>query len=190
MDSMRATNRGRRSFREAEVAHLAGANQIRHGTDGFFDGSVGINAMLVIEVDGVDAESIQAGVATGTDILRLTADAANIGIGAIANNGELGSKENFVAAVANGLADQDLVVAVAVDIGSIQEIDAQFDGAMDCGDRFGVVARAIKFRHAHTPKAKWGNQGTILPKMTKQHESTSQELIKVRWMAGERRYMS
>jgi len=53
--------------------------------------------MLVIKVDGVDAEPLETRIAGGADVVGLAADAARVGIGAITDDGELGCKENLFA---------------------------------------------------------------------------------------------
>src|SRR5208337_3181986 len=50
-----ADGRGRR-LAQAEVTHLPLPDQLRHGADGLFDGDVWIDAVLVVEVDGIDAQ--------------------------------------------------------------------------------------------------------------------------------------
>ena len=53
----------RRRLGQAEVAHLASPHQLRHRADGVLDRRVGIDAVLVVEIDHVDPESPQAVVA-------------------------------------------------------------------------------------------------------------------------------
>jgi hypothetical protein len=81
--------------------------------------------VLVVEIDGVDAEALEAGFIRRTDICRLAANGAKRGIGAMANEGKFGSEKNLVAAIANGFADEDFVVAIAVSVRGVQKIDAK-----------------------------------------------------------------
>ena len=60
----------RRRLREAQPAHLAGRDELGHGADGLFDGDLGIDAVLVVEVDVIDAEALQAGVAGRAHVIR------------------------------------------------------------------------------------------------------------------------
>jgi hypothetical protein len=55
---------------------------------------VGIDAMLVIEVDRLDAEPSEARVTSGTDVLGFATDAARVRIGTIADDGELRGQED------------------------------------------------------------------------------------------------
>src|SRR5258708_34714372 len=52
----------------------------------FFDGDLGIDAMLVVEVDRIDAEALQAGVAGGTHIRGASVEAARVRIGLAAHD--------------------------------------------------------------------------------------------------------
>ena len=71
VDLVGAADGGGRGFGEAEVFDLAGLDELGHGADGVFDGGVGIDAMLVVEVDVVEAKALEAGVAGLVDVLRL-----------------------------------------------------------------------------------------------------------------------
>jgi len=46
-------------FREADVAHVAGRNHLRDGSDGVFNGDVGVKAGRAIDVNVVDAEALE-----------------------------------------------------------------------------------------------------------------------------------
>jgi hypothetical protein len=59
MHGNRAPERRRRCFREPQVTHLAGAHQVRHRADGVLDGHGGIDPVLVVEIDRLDAEPRQ-----------------------------------------------------------------------------------------------------------------------------------
>ena len=59
---------------------------------------------------------------------------------------------DFLAAVALQLGDQALAAAHPVDIGGIDEVDAAIDGAMEGGERLGIVHRPP--RAADGPRAK------------------------------------
>ena len=54
---------------QAEVADLPGRDELGHGADGLLDRDGLVDAVLVVEVDVVDAEPLQAGVAGGPDVL-------------------------------------------------------------------------------------------------------------------------
>jgi hypothetical protein len=56
---MRAANGGRGRFRQPEMLHLASLNQILDCPGDVFDRHVGIDPVLVVEIDRVDPEPPQ-----------------------------------------------------------------------------------------------------------------------------------
>src|SRR5258708_30935902 len=77
MDFRRSPQRFRPRFGEAERSDLALGNKLGHGGDGFFDGNIGIDAMLIIEIDGFDAQALKARVARAANVLGRTVDTAD-----------------------------------------------------------------------------------------------------------------
>ena len=63
MHGVRAADRRRRRLRQSQEPDLAGVDQLRHRADGLLDRHVGIDPVLVVEVDVVDAEPPQRRVA-------------------------------------------------------------------------------------------------------------------------------
>ena len=61
--------------------------------------------MLVIQIDGVDAEAFEAGVAGGTDISASAVDAAKGGVCFVAQDAEFCGEEDFVTDTTNGFAN-------------------------------------------------------------------------------------
>src|SRR5207248_194229 len=70
MHLMGASDGRRRRLREPEEAHLAGVDQARHRADGVLDRDFRVDAMLVVEVDHVHAETLEALVARARHVLR------------------------------------------------------------------------------------------------------------------------
>src|SRR5713101_5504419 len=126
--------------------------------------------MLVVEIDGLNAESLEAPIARGTDVLRFAADAANIWIGFAANDAEFRSDEILVALSAGSAADQLFVVAVPIHVRGVEEIDAKFESAVNRGHGLSVVATAVKVRHTHATEAKGGDEWSVFSKLTSFHE--------------------
>src|SRR6267154_6321614 len=122
-----ATNALRGSLGQSQVADLASTNKLGHGANGFFNGDVGIDAMLIIQVNHFDTQALEAGIAGGAHVGSAAINAADSGIRFAAQDSEFGGQKNFVAHSANGLGDQQLVVAVAIDIRGIEKSDSQFD---------------------------------------------------------------
>src|SRR5208337_3544286 len=122
-----------------------------------------------------NTQSLQAGLAAGAHVPRLAAHAAHLRVGTLTHDGELRGEKHLFTAIANGLADQNFVVAVAIDVGGVQKIHAEFNGAVNRGDGFGVIPQAVEFRHAHTAKAQGRNARTGFSKFAELHAGTSVE---------------
>ncbi len=97
MHLFRAANGVRRRFGQAQMTHFAGLDQLGHRADGFFDGHAWIDAMLVIQIDMIDAEPLETGIAGQMYVLGCSIDADECAIGA-AHMAELGGQHDFVAA--------------------------------------------------------------------------------------------
>jgi hypothetical protein len=104
--------------------------------------------VLVVKIDGLDPEPFEASVAGGAHILGTAIDAAT-GAAVLADDAELGGDDDLFAKRAQSLADQELVGTRTVDIGGVEESDAEFNRPVDRRDGFGLVARPIKLGHAH-----------------------------------------
>ncbi len=139
-------------FGQAEVTDLAGAHKIGHGTDRIFDRGGAVDAVLVIEIDMVDAEAAERRVAGLAHVVGLAADAEE-GAVAAAHIAELRGKDHLVAAAADGAADQLFIPEGAVHVGRIEEVAAEVESAVDRGDRRRVVVGAVKLGHTHAAEA-------------------------------------
>src|SRR5580698_9759998 len=96
-----AAHRCRSSLRQSDMTNLARLHKVSHGADGFFNRRAWIDAMLVIEVDRVNTEPLQARVATRLHVFGLTTDAAQTRIRFVAHNAELRCEKNLVAPATN-----------------------------------------------------------------------------------------
>src|SRR5579883_149860 len=134
------------------MAHLALLNEPRQRAHGVLDRHGGIDAVDIIEVDAIDPEPLQAGLAALRDVFRPAVGAGR----AVrqADVAELGGEHHLVAPSLDRAADQHLVRTVAaISVGGIDEIDPEFDRAMDRGDGLGLAGLAVDRRHAHAAKA-------------------------------------
>ncbi len=96
--------------------------------------------MLLVEVDRVDAEAPQAALAGRANVLGAAVE-ATCAVDAVAHDPELGGEHHLVAPVADRAPDELLVVAVAVDVGRVQQVDAEVERAVDRGDPVGITRR-------------------------------------------------
>src|SRR5665213_138444 len=69
--------------------------------------------------------------------------------------GELGRDNDLVAMLAQDLTNQLLVVTHAIDVGAIEEIEAEIDRTLKRSGGFGVIARTIELRHSHTSETQF-----------------------------------
>ena len=158
---MRPADRRGRGFGQTEILYLPRANQLRHRANRFFDRCLGIDAMLVVEVDMIDTKSAQRGVAGGADMFGLSAHREERGVFLLPNNGKLCREEYLVASPANRATNELLVRADAVHVGGVEKVDTQVERAEDRGGGFRIVAGAVEIAHAHTAKSHARNGCTL-----------------------------
>src|SRR6185369_3068096 len=156
-------------FRESDEANLSAFHQFGHCSDGFFYGSFGIDAMLVVEIDVIDAEAFQRGVAGSTNVFPLATYSPVARVLFLTNVGELGSEEYLVATIADRLSDQFFIVAHSIDICSVQKVDPEIECAEDGGSGFFVVALAVEFAHAHASESHTGDDCALRTKLNFVH---------------------
>jgi hypothetical protein len=142
----------RRGFAEAEEAHLPRPDQLGHRADRLLDRHVRVDAVLVIEVDRLDAEPLEARLAGRADIIGVAAHAEEAAVLA-ADVAELGGEEDLVAAAGDGAADQLLVAADAVHVGGVEEGDAASSAWWMVAIDSASSPAAVEFGHAHAAEA-------------------------------------
>ena len=74
---MAAADRLGRRLTEPDVADLSLLYQLRHGPNGLLDRDVGVDPVLVVEVDVIDAKSPQRAVDRGANVLGRPVQRAN-----------------------------------------------------------------------------------------------------------------
>ena len=124
------------------TADLTGRDQLRHGTHRFFDRHLRAAPVAVVEVDLLDAQALQRGLAGALDIGRAIIDTPLIFAG-LADDAEFGGNHHLLPARKTTLpeeaAKQAFVVTEAVGIGAIEKVDAEFKSAFNGTYRFRVV---------------------------------------------------
>src|SRR5262249_55544931 len=148
VDGVRPPDGGRRGFREAQGAHLPLLHQPRHRADRLLDRHLGIDPVLEVEVDDVDAEAAEAGVAGLLHVGGPAVHEIALAVGA-PHLAELRGHAGPIAPALHGPAEQLRVVALAVHVEAVQEVDPAVHGCLDHGDRLGVVARTVDAGHRH-----------------------------------------
>src|SRR5205085_3098087 len=153
MDTLRAPDRVGSCLGKPEVADLALGDELRHGADRVLDGRVRINAMLIVEIDVVDAEAPQGALARAPHVVRTPIHTEVCAIGR-AHVAELRRDDDVVAAPLDRATNELLVREWAVHVGRIEKGDSELDGARDRPQGFPVVTARVEVRHAHATEAK------------------------------------
>ena len=117
-------------FGQAEVADLAGGDEVADGAGDVFDGDVRVDAVLVEEVDVVGAQPAQR-------VVGDLPDAFGSAVGAVGRRAvgeaELGGDHDLVADRFECLADEAFVAALAVGLGGVEERDTAVVGLAEQG---------------------------------------------------------
>jgi hypothetical protein len=144
-----------RRLRDAEMAHLALSDELGHGADRVLDRHGGVDAMDVVEIDRLNGEAAQAGLAGLSDVCRPAVDGGRpVRLPEIA---EFCRHHVFVAPSSDRAADQLLVPPLPIGVGSVDEIDAELGRAVERRDRLGRIRLAIDRRHAHAAEPDGGH---------------------------------
>ncbi len=126
MHRVRPAQGGGGHFRQADGPDLPGRHQLAEGADAVLDGDLPVPAMQVVEVDDVGLQALQAIVAGLLDRLGPAVDHPHP---VHAGHAALGGQDVFLPAALQGVADQGLVGAEAVERGGVQEAVAEVERA-------------------------------------------------------------
>ena len=107
--------------------------------------------MLVVEIDHIDAEALEARVACLRDILGPPVDA--IGLAVAPRLAELGGEHDALAPPLDGSADDILVLAPTVHVGRVQMIDTLVDGITNEVLGCRILRGPVDAGQRHTAKA-------------------------------------
>jgi hypothetical protein len=128
-------------FRKADKADFSFLHQFGHAADRFFDRHVRIDAMLVKQVDRVNAKPLQRSLASPSGVLRATIySRRRVSIPA---HRELGGDHQAVAPTFDGGADKLLVAKRPVHLGGVEKGNAEVDRLMNRSCRDVVVGHAV-----------------------------------------------
>src|SRR3954454_13182774 len=108
--------------------------------------------MLIIEIDRLDAEPAQTSFARFADIVGFAAHASTGWVVRIADDAEFRGEHDLIATVLDRATDELLVRERSVHVGGVEMRDAEFDGAVNGGDRFVVVPLSVEVGHSHAAK--------------------------------------
>ena len=142
-------------FRQAEMLHLACGDQLLDRASDILDRHVGIDAVLIEQVDPVGTKAPEAGVRDRLDVLRAAVRAAGAGAGLQVDiEAELGRDHHLVADRRERLPDQVLVGERTVGFGGVEQGDALLmRHSYELDHLLLVGRRPIGGGHAHATKA-------------------------------------
>ena len=133
-----------RERRGADVADLALVDEVGERAEGLLDVGVGARAVDLVEVDPVGVQAAQRVLDRPDD----PAPGAALPVGVLAHGAvELGGQDDVVAAALEGLADDLLGLALGVDVGGVDEVDAGVQRGVDDADGVVVVGVAPGAEH-------------------------------------------
>jgi hypothetical protein len=114
--------------------------------------------VLVVEVDVLDTEPLEAGVdalphifGPATDVHRATS---------VARDAELRGEHDLITPIRDRPTNEDLVVAVAVHVGGVEERHAQIKCPMNRRAGLIGIGRAVGLGHAHAAEPLHRNHKT------------------------------
>ena len=139
------------------MAHLAGLDQLGHRPDRLLDLDVRVDAVLVIEIDLVDAQALERSVDRLSHVLGRAVDPADrryvAGDHAVEVALHLGRDHVLIALPLDRAPDQLLVGERPVDLRGVDEVDAELERALDGRDRLLLVGLAVERGHAHAAES-------------------------------------
>ncbi len=121
---VRAADRCGAGLRQSQVAHLAFFDQTAHGTDGLFDRNLGVDTVLIVEVDMIDPQALKRSVAGAAYVVGFSADALETLV-VTPHDPEFRRDHPVVPTIFDRSANQPLVLERTVHVGCVEEVEAQ-----------------------------------------------------------------
>src|SRR5258708_26372353 len=150
MNAVGAANGFRARLAETEKAGLAVRDQPGHGADRLFDRHGWIDAVLIIQIDHLDAEALQAGLAGSDHVLR---PPVGYFAPAAAEIAELGRHEYLGTAPREGLADNRFILPEPIHIAGVEEPHPTLDSVTNEVYSGPVIAGAVYVGQRHAAEA-------------------------------------
>ena len=157
MHGVGAANGVGTDFRKTDMLDIAGLHHLGDGADRVLDRHRRIEPRRAVDVDMIDAESLQR---VGEEIFHRYGAAIDAGeaAGGVAERAELDADLSLVAAAAfERVADQQLIVADAVEVAGVEQRAPRIQRGVDGTDALAAVGGAVKIRHAHAAEADDGD---------------------------------
>ena len=149
MDGLRAPDGLGARLRQTDVPHVAGHDHLGDRADRVFDGDRGIDATEPVDVDVVGAQALQRVRECVLHGDRPPVDPEE-GVVRRSESAELHADHDVVATpTAQGVPDQELVVAHAVVVAGVQQRDAGLDRRADRRDALVTIGGTVGAGHPH-----------------------------------------
>src|SRR4029450_10066301 len=154
---MCATNRLYSRLRKPEVLHLAFLNQVLYRLRHAFDWHVGIDAVLIEQIDNIGPKSFQRSVGDFLDMLGPAIEADLLTFGTNFET-EFGGYHYLPAEWSQRFADQFFVCKRTVHFSGIKKCYAELDGLPQQRDHLILVfGRTVAKAHSHTAEPNGGH---------------------------------
>lgn len=123
MRRMGAPHGCRRGFREARIAHLALANQVADGADRVLDRNGGIDTRGIVQIDVVHSQPAKGIGQRSLDESRPAIETKKRAI-RFPERAEFYRQDGLFAPALNCLGDEHFVVAHAIEVAGIEQVDS------------------------------------------------------------------
>jgi len=133
MNGVRPSYGCRSGLGEPEIADLALLDQPGHRSDGLLDRRFGIDAVLIIQIDRLDVQPLQTGLAGLHHVLGSPAHAHRLAAGRT-HVSELRGQRHLVTPVTDGPPHQLLVPPHTIHIGGIEKRYAKLQSSVNGGN--------------------------------------------------------
>ena len=137
---------------------LPAVDQVLDRAGDLLDRHVGVDPVLVVQVDHVEPEPAQRALDGAGDVLGAQHPAARLALDRVDVLGELGGDHDLVGVRGERLTDELLVGVRPVDLGGVEERDAEVDGTVEQGDHVLPVRHAaVAAGHGHAAESDGGD---------------------------------
>jgi hypothetical protein len=145
---VRTADRLRAGFGKTEVPHFALLDQLFHRGCHIFDWHVWINAVLIVQVDGLDLEPLEGALGHLSDVLRPTVEHLLL-ISLTQFETKFGGDYDLFAEGLERFTD-NLLIDCTVNLSGVEERDAALGGRPDESDCLLLIrCRAVAMAQAH-----------------------------------------
>src|SRR6476619_7226343 len=150
---MRPSNRRSCRLRHTEMLHLASLAEVFDGARDVFDRYVRVDAVLIVEIDGLYAESLQRAVDDLLDHLRTAGDPpSRLTRSRVDVPAEFGGDDHLPPKRSQRLTNEFFVDVGTVDLGSVEECDTPVHCAPDQRNHL-LPIRLVAITPCHTHAA-------------------------------------